>query len=239
MWGNRTFPYGTMRSASVWCVAVCLISQGHTCGRLNIYNLCYQNRRSHWQQLLSYWQLLLCLLMLKGSSERPATLNRSRWKRFFFIFVKINSRSTRHQSKCECSAEPGVISLCASKRQWEKIRANIDDGQQGGPCSEAAAAGSSEQACGRCTLEKEFLCLLTDLWEEVSRLNSIRDRETHMESHPAFPETAPHPWYGWFPIHSSPGWAQWLEARGQWQQAPAQCSRCLSPVTTPPSQTPW
>lgn len=41
---------------------------------------------------------------------------------------------------------------------------------------------------------KELLCLVTELWEEVRRLRSIRDREKErhglLESHPAFHETA-------------------------------------------------
>lgn len=146
------------------------------------------------------------------SSECPATLNRSRRKRFFCLFVKINSRSMRHQSRCECFAELGVISSHICKMQW--------DGLQGGPCSEAVPAGSSEHTCGRCTLEKELLCLVTELWEEMSRLRSIRERDTHAECTLPFLRL-PHrqagrqdAWDGWLPIHSSPGWAQWLKARG-------------------------
>lgn len=89
----------------------------------------------------------------------------------------------RHQSKCECFAEPGVISSHISKRQWEKFRASVGDVQQGGPCSEAVPAGSSEHTCGRCTLEKKLLCLVTELWKEVNRLRIIRDRERERQTH--------------------------------------------------------
>jgi len=50
---------------------------------------------------------------------------------------------------------------------------------------------SSEYICGRCAQVKELLRLVTELWDEVSRLRSIRksERDRLLELNPTLPGT--------------------------------------------------
>ena len=89
--------------------------------------------------------------------------------------------STRQKAMASLNSAPTTTDAASqTELQWEHAATQVS-GCRVCPALLPALDGSSEHTCGRCTQVKELLCLVTELWEEVSRLQGIREREREID----------------------------------------------------------
>ena len=148
--------------------------------------------------------------------------------------------STRQKAMASLNSAPTTTHAASqTELRWEHAATQVS-GCRVCPALLPALDGSSEHTCGRCTQLEELLRLVTELREEVSRLQSIRECERERDY---WNRTLPSLGQAQqadrmhemedslsslrLPEHSD------LRGRGQRRQVPARHSRRVSSLTRP------
>ena len=85
--------------------------------------------------------------------------------------------STWQKAMASLNSAPTTTDAASqTELQWEHAATQVSSCTVC-PALLPASDGSSEHTCGRCAQLEEILRLVTELWEEVSRLWSIREYE--------------------------------------------------------------
>ena len=89
--------------------------------------------------------------------------------------------STYQKDMCSLNSAPAVTDAASqTKLRWDHAATQVS-GCRVGPTLTLVLDGSSEHICERCAQVEELLHLVTELWEEVSKLRSIRESERKMD----------------------------------------------------------